>query len=166
MLHLPHNPILLRNIRINMHSRWTHKIPDWHFNVPIICWGRSRSHVQLILLTCVYLPETRRKGWRVRKQNNGKCLINKLKIVSALRVFSLRNSNYYLENQANLFQVSLCNSLQLLVVIWDPNCFSIHSKSNELLQKHGLQLRHLKAQLNSNGLVSIEQLTFGKPIII
>lgn len=26
--------------------------------------------------------------------------------------------------------------------------------------------RHLTAQLNSNGLVSIEQLTFGKPIII
>lgn len=47
-----------------------------------------------------------------------------------------------------------------------PNSFSIHSKSNELLQKNGLQLRLLTAQLNSNGLVSIEQLTFGKPIII
>lgn len=106
-------PMLLGNIRINMHNWCTHKIPDWHFNVSIICWGRDSSHVQLILLTCVLSTnvKTRRKSWRGRKQNHGKCLINKWKIVSALRLFRWRNSNYYVENQPLIHCVSNLNRL-------------------------------------------------------
>lgn len=25
-----------------MHNRWSPRLPDWHFNVPIISWGRRQ----------------------------------------------------------------------------------------------------------------------------
>lgn len=32
----------VEDLRINMHNQWSPKLPDWHFNVPIICWGRRQ----------------------------------------------------------------------------------------------------------------------------
>lgn len=35
-------PPTVKELRINMHKQWSPQLPDWHFNVPIICWGRRR----------------------------------------------------------------------------------------------------------------------------
>lgn len=68
----------VEGIRINMHNWCSHKIPDWLFNVPIICWGSDSSRVRLISLTRVSLPTLRLdEKLRVEQQNRGKSLINK-----------------------------------------------------------------------------------------
>lgn len=35
-------PPTVKDLRINMHNQWRPQLPDWHFNVPIICWGRRQ----------------------------------------------------------------------------------------------------------------------------